>query len=82
MAERSSASDCSDGGVVRMWDQILVTTMVLVSLGKTLFFSTLILFTQEYKWVPVRVEVDILSEKASEVLWWLFTPQGADIGQG
>ena len=41
-----------------MWVRILAATVVLVSLSK------LLLFTQEYKWVPARVEVDIVIEKA------------------
>ena len=44
-----------------MWVRILAATMVLVSLSKTL----------DYKWVPVRVEVDIVFEKASEALRYL-----------
>ena len=38
MAERFSASDlCSDGRVVRMWVRTPTATMVLMSLGKTLY---------------------------------------------
>ena len=40
MVERLSASDlCSDGGVVRMWVQILAATMVFVSFSKTLYHN-------------------------------------------
>ena len=42
-----------------MWVRILAVTVVLVSLSKTLH-CTVLLFTPEYKWVPVRVEVDIV----------------------
>ena len=48
-----------------MWVRILAATMAYVSLRKTLY-CTLFLFTREYKWVPVRVEVDIV-----EVQWLL-----------
>ena len=42
-----------------MWVQIPAMAVVRVSLSKTLY-SKLVLFTQEYKWVPVRVEVVIM----------------------
>ena len=45
-----------------MWVRILAATVVLVSLSKTLYCDCL-LFTQEYKWVHARVEVDIVFEK-------------------
>ena len=81
IAERFSASDCrSDGWVVLMWVWILAATVVLVSLSKTLYcdcFSS----PREYKWVPARVEVDIVFEKAFWALRQLravYTPQGAE----
>ena len=50
-----------------MWVQILAGTMVHVSLSKTLH-CTLLLLTQEYKWVPVRVEVDVVVGRVSDAL--------------
>ena len=68
MAERFSASDShSDGWVVLMWVRILAATCGTCVLEQdTLLW--LLLFTQEYKWVPARVEVDIVFEKVSGAL--------------
>ena len=46
-----------------MWSEMLV----LVRRRSDVAYA-LLLFTQEYKWVPVRLEVDIVVEKASDAL--------------
>ena len=62
MAERFSASDSrSDGWVVLMWVRILAATCGTFLEQDTLLW--LLLFTKDYKWVPARVEVDIVFEK-------------------
>ena len=61
MAERFSALDlCSDGRVVRMWVRILTTTVVLVSLSKTLNYDCFSSPKIEYKWGPLRAEMVIV----------------------
>ncbi len=53
--------------------------MILVSLTEILYYIIASL-TQGYKWVPVRIEVDIVFEKTFRVPRQpgLYTPQGAE----
>ena len=63
MAKRFRAS--TGGLVIKVWVRIPV--MALVSLSKTTYFY-LVPFTQGYKWVSARVQVDIVFEKYRESL--------------
>ena len=61
-----------------MWVRILAATVELESLSKT-FYCHCFSSPRGYKWVPARVEVDIVLEKAFGALRQsgLYTPQGA-----